>query len=146
MESHRSKDDDAGHSLKKGAAPGSDGVIADLQRVRGHAKHKLLADHFNFYFGTGTIPNQRKCSKAILIFKKGDKEDIGNYRPIVLLSIPYKLFTKIIMNCLEALQRTMTIIQLFDRRLRIPIEKGVPQGDTICPKLFTSALQYAILH
>ncbi|PIO66534.1 hypothetical protein TELCIR_11751 [Teladorsagia circumcincta] len=39
----------------------------------------------------------------------------------------------------EALHRK----NLFDRKLEIPIEKGVRQGDTISPKLFTAALQYA---
>ena len=63
--------------------------------------HKLLADHFTSYLEAGIIPDQWKSSKTVLIFKKGDKEDIENYRPIALLSIPYKLFTKIILNRLE---------------------------------------------
>ncbi|EYB91984.1 hypothetical protein Y032_0199g1651 [Ancylostoma ceylanicum] len=211
------------HSLKKGTAPGPDGITADLLRVGGYTMNKLLADHFNCYLEAGTIPNQWKCSKTVLVLKKGDNEDIGNYRPIALLSIPYKLFTKIMLNRLEAtldayqpveqagfrkgfccmdhihtvvqlIERcreytmplvltfidykkafdsvetnavldallqagvdsayvnileqcnvgTVTTIQLFDKKLRIPIEKGVRQGDTISPKLFTSALQYAM--
>ncbi|PIO63209.1 hypothetical protein TELCIR_15202, partial [Teladorsagia circumcincta] len=35
-----------------------------------------------------------------------------------------------------------TTLQLFDRPLTIPIEKGVRQGDTISPKLFTAAFQW----
>ncbi|KAE9420535.1 hypothetical protein Angca_003034, partial [Angiostrongylus cantonensis] len=35
-----------------------------------------------------------------------------------------------------------TKIQLFHRPLTIPIEKGVRQGDTISPKLFSTALQW----
>ncbi|EYC46025.1 hypothetical protein Y032_0411g969 [Ancylostoma ceylanicum] len=89
------------YSLKKETIPGPDGITADLLRVEGYTMHKLLADHFNCYLEAGTIPNQWKCSKTVLIFKKGDKEDIGNYRLIALLSIPYKLFTKIILNRLE---------------------------------------------
>ncbi|EYC39792.1 hypothetical protein Y032_0640g1006 [Ancylostoma ceylanicum] len=68
------------HSLKKGTAPGSNGITADLLRVGGYTMHKLLVDHFNCYLETGTIPNQWKCSKTLLISKKGDKEDIGNYQ------------------------------------------------------------------
>ncbi|KIH63066.1 hypothetical protein ANCDUO_06643 [Ancylostoma duodenale] len=88
-------------SLKKGTVPGPDGITADLLRVGGYTMHKLLADHFTSYLEAGIIPDQWKSSKTVLIFKKGDKEDIENYLPIALLSIPYKLFTKIILNRLE---------------------------------------------
>ena len=35
-------------------------------------------------------------------------------------------------------------MQLFHRPLTIPIGKGVRQGDTISPKLFTAALQWVM--
>ncbi|EYB85743.1 hypothetical protein Y032_0292g1593 [Ancylostoma ceylanicum] len=85
-------------SLKKGTAPGPDGITADLLRVGGYTMHELLVDHFTSYLEAGVIPKQWKCSSTVLIFKKGDKEEIENYRPIALLSIPYKVFTKIILN------------------------------------------------
>ncbi|CAD6185753.1 unnamed protein product [Caenorhabditis auriculariae] len=47
------------------------------------------------------IPEQWKVSKTILIPKKGDLTDLNNFRPISLLSVVYKLFTKIIVNRLE---------------------------------------------
>ncbi|WKY10286.1 hypothetical protein Q1695_002549 [Nippostrongylus brasiliensis] len=37
-----------------------------------------------------------------------------------------------------------TTVQLFRRLISIPIEKGVRQGDTISPKLFTAALQWVM--
>ncbi|CAD6192379.1 unnamed protein product [Caenorhabditis auriculariae] len=39
---------------------------------------------------------------------------------------------------------TSTTIQLFDKKLSIPIRKGVRQGDTISPKLFSTALEDAM--
>ncbi|KAK6761712.1 hypothetical protein RB195_022699 [Necator americanus] len=36
-----------------------------------------------------------------LVSKKGDPDDIGNYRPICLLSVIYKLFTRMIFNRIE---------------------------------------------
>ncbi|EYB83496.1 hypothetical protein Y032_0334g2838 [Ancylostoma ceylanicum] len=47
------------------------------------------------------IPDQWKESKTLLLFKKGQWEDIANYRPISLLSVVYKTFTKILLNRIE---------------------------------------------
>ena len=42
----------------------------------------------------------------------------------------------------DCYRHCFTSIQLFQRPLNIPIEKGVWQGDTISPMLFTAALQW----
>ncbi|KAK6764424.1 hypothetical protein RB195_024664 [Necator americanus] len=167
------------------------------------------------------IPDKWKTSRTVVIHKKGDREDLRNYRPICLLSVLYEVFTKIILtrisrtldeaqpqeqagfrqgfSCLDHIQtvssvievcreyrlplvltfvvyqkafdsvetnailsalvdesvdasyvrtlancydRCTTRIQLFHRPLTIPIGKKVRQGDTISPKLFTTALQW----
>ncbi|KAK6752533.1 hypothetical protein RB195_003760 [Necator americanus] len=48
-----------------------------------------------------SVPKQWKISKTVLLYKKGDPHDIGNYRPICLLSVIYKLFTRVILNRIE---------------------------------------------
>jgi len=47
------------------------------------------------------IPSIRNSSVIILLCKKGDKERVVNYRPISLLSVLYKMFTKVILNRIE---------------------------------------------
>ncbi|KAE9412639.1 hypothetical protein Angca_007100, partial [Angiostrongylus cantonensis] len=44
------------------------------------------------------VPTQWKTSMIVLLFKKGNLHDIGNYRPICLLSVVYKHFTRVIIN------------------------------------------------
>ncbi|KAK6765100.1 hypothetical protein RB195_025148 [Necator americanus] len=44
------------------------------------------------------IPDQWKTLRTVLFHKKGDQEDIRNFRPICLLSVLYKIFTKIILT------------------------------------------------
>ncbi|KAK6760964.1 hypothetical protein RB195_022147 [Necator americanus] len=47
------------------------------------------------------VPKQWKTSKTVLLYKKRDPHDIGNYCPICLLSVIYKLFTRVILNRIE---------------------------------------------
>ncbi|KAE9419854.1 hypothetical protein Angca_004258 [Angiostrongylus cantonensis] len=47
------------------------------------------------------VPTQWKTSKTVLLFKNGDLHDIGNYRPICLLSVVYKLFARVILNRID---------------------------------------------
>ena len=208
-------------SMKKGTAPGLDTITTDFLRAGGHRLHVLLANHLTLYLQKETIPDQWRTSRTVILPKKGDRRDLRNYRPICLLSVLYKLFTKIILMritkildeaqpveqagfrqgfcCMDHIQtvsrvievcreyrmplvltfidyekafdsvetnailsalvdqgvepsyiRTLadcyrdcsTKIQLFHRPLTIPIGKGVRQGDTISPKLFTAALQW----
>ncbi|KAL6723479.1 hypothetical protein Aduo_018478 [Ancylostoma duodenale] len=210
-------------SMKPGTTPGPDRISADLLRAGGNHLHVILAAHFSSYLQKERIPDQWRTSRTVLLHKKGDREDLRNYRPICLLSVLYKLFTKIILtrisrtldeaqpqeqtgfrkgfSCMDNIQtvsrvievcreyrlplvltfvdyekafdnvetnailsalvdqgvdasyvRTLadcyngcsTTIQLFQRPLIIPIAKGVRQGDTVSPKLFTAALQWAM--
>ncbi|KAK6749351.1 hypothetical protein RB195_001765 [Necator americanus] len=50
------------------------------------------------YFQKERIPDQWKTSQTILIYKKGDRENLRNYCPICLLNVLYKIFTKIILT------------------------------------------------
>lgn len=53
---------------------------------------------FNMILEEKEIPNQWKLAEIMLIHKKGNQNDIENYRPISLTSNVRKLFMKIIKN------------------------------------------------
>ena len=210
-------------SMEDGKAPGNDGISVKALKSGGLHLWKALAERFSRYISCCEVPDAWRESKTILLFKKGDNEDLKNYRPICLLSHVYKLFTKIITNritreldeqqpreqagfrkgfstkdhifaltqllersreyklplavifvdfekafdsveinavlgalkeqgirseyvqLLRALLRDNTTdITLFSNPIRIPVSKGVKQGDTVSPKLFSACLEMVI--
>uniref|UniRef100_A0A7I4Y7W5 Reverse transcriptase domain-containing protein n=1 Tax=Haemonchus contortus TaxID=6289 RepID=A0A7I4Y7W5_HAECO len=87
--------------MKPRKAPGPDRISADFLKSASHTIIKQLTKRFNKYLDAQRIPDQWKKSNTVLLFKKGERDQMKNYRPIALLSQPYKLFTKIILNRLE---------------------------------------------
>ncbi|KAK6760044.1 hypothetical protein RB195_021531 [Necator americanus] len=85
-------------SMKPGTTPGPDFISADFLRAGGHPLHVILAAHMTSYLQKERISDQWKTLRTVLIHKKGDREDLRNYRPICLLSVLYKVFTKIILT------------------------------------------------
>ena len=61
-----------------------------------HLTSHVLAFHFNNFMMSGTFPDSLKVGKVTPIFKKGNIEEIGNYRPVSTLPIFGKIFEKII--------------------------------------------------
>ena len=62
---------------------------------------KQLAKLYTKCIAERRIPKTWKEANMVIFFKKGNRKDIKNYRPICLLSNMYKLFTKIITTRLE---------------------------------------------
>ncbi|KAE9414566.1 hypothetical protein Angca_005344, partial [Angiostrongylus cantonensis] len=60
-----------------------------------------LARLFTRYLSECKVPTQWKTSKTALLFRKGDLHDIGNYRPVYLLSLVYKRFSGVILNRID---------------------------------------------
>ena len=55
---------------------------------------------FNLSFVTGLIPPDWKLASVVPVFKKGDKNSVGNYRPISLTSLVMKVFERCIKTSL----------------------------------------------
>ena len=62
---------------------------------------KALYLIFNRSLEFGEIPEDWKLANVVPIFKKGDREDIGNYRPVSLTSLVVKILEKILKGCIE---------------------------------------------
>lgn len=86
------------NSQKLEKAPGPDRIPNELMRGTIKEISPILAKIFNEIIQTGLIPNQWGESHIILLHKKGARDDIGNYRPISLMSNIYKVFAKVILE------------------------------------------------
>ncbi|KAE9412728.1 hypothetical protein Angca_007866, partial [Angiostrongylus cantonensis] len=85
-------------SMKTGKALGPGIITADFLRAQTHNLHVLLADHMTTCFQKEKIPDQWRMSRTVILPKKGDRKNFRNYRPVCLLNVLYKLFTKIILS------------------------------------------------
>ncbi|KAE9414358.1 hypothetical protein Angca_005229, partial [Angiostrongylus cantonensis] len=85
-------------SVKNRTAPGPDRIRSEHLKNLTPVLVNTLARLFSRYLFERKIPTQWETSKTVLLFKNGDLHDIGNYRPICLLFVVYKLFTRVILN------------------------------------------------
>lgn len=83
--------------MKKGKCPGEDNITIEMIKLGGLDLIRELAELFTQCLHSNKIPEAWNNANIILIFKKGDKREVKNYRPISLLSVLYKIFTKIIL-------------------------------------------------
>ena len=65
----------------------------------------------NQSISTGVFPDPLKIAQVKSLFKKGDKHNASNYRPISLLSSLSKIFEKVRLN---------QLIDHFDKKLPFP--------------------------
>ncbi|VEN58210.1 unnamed protein product [Callosobruchus maculatus] len=82
--------------LKNKKSPGQDNLYTEtIKKVSGHIS-KPLTYLFNLSIECGRFPEPLKTAVVIPIFKKGDKLDPCNYRPISILPCLSKIFEKLL--------------------------------------------------
>lgn len=81
-------------SLKNSKSGGIDGLVTKILKLCALYVAPPLAHIINLSFSQGIFPKQLKLSVVKPIFKKGDKLDVNNYRPITLVPILSKVFEK----------------------------------------------------
>jgi hypothetical protein len=86
-------------SLKNRKAAGSCGIVPEMVKEGGEGMDRSLLQLFRRVWETGGVPEDWKKAIVVPIFKnKGSKEECGNYRGISLLSVPGKLFMRVLLN------------------------------------------------
>ena len=87
--------------LSKGKTPGSDGLPQEFYSTFWGLLGPILLELFTFSFTQGCSSPSMQASVTRLIFKKNDKRDPRNWRPISLLNVDYEICSKDLANCLS---------------------------------------------
>ena len=82
--------------LKKGKAPGPDGLSSDFFQHAMDVHIKFLVPLFNKIFSTGDYPGSWSNAVLFPLHKKGSTKRADNYRGISLLNIVSKLYSSVI--------------------------------------------------
>ena len=96
--------------LKPFSAAGPDGFGPQLLKMLQDALEQPLASVMNKSMITGEVPKDWKAANVTQIFKKGSREDPGNYRPVSLTAVCCKIMESIIKeNIVAHLERNQLI-------------------------------------
>ena len=84
--------------MKTNKSPGPDGISIEFYLRHWQTIKKDFTEMINELHTAREIPEKMKYGIIKLIYKKGTKTDIRNYRPITLLNVDFKIYTKCIIK------------------------------------------------
>ena len=94
--------------LKKGKAPGVDGITSEMLRFGGDSVLEWLTRVCKVCVTDGVVPKEWQRGIIVPLYKgKGDKGDCKNYRGISLLSIPGKVYGRILIERVRGMTEGM---------------------------------------
>ena len=108
----RTKTENIINSLTAFNSYGFDEISTKILKNSSHIISSPLTYIFNQAQLTGTFPTRMTYSIVIPVYKKGDKQDISNYRPISLFTSFSEIFEKIIFIRLYKHERENYILSI----------------------------------
>ncbi len=95
------------------SAPGLDEIANSLLKLEREKGAKMLVESMKMIINTGFCPAEWKNARTILLYKDGERENPGNWRPITVTSVIQRaLFCKIAYALHEA--HKLQGISMFD--------------------------------
>ena len=109
---------------------GPDGIHPRVLKELAGVLTKLLSIIYQQSWLTGEVPTDWKLANVMPIYKKGQKDDPGSYRPVSLMLVPRKLMEQLILS---------TIIQhVRDNQMIRPSQHGFMKGQSCLTNLISS--------
>ena len=103
--------------MNTGKSPGIDGLTAEFYMAFWAVIGEDLVEVLNYGFQIGQLTVSQHRGLLSLIFKKGEKKDLKNWRPISLLCVDYKIGTRALA---ARLQRVLPLVLHEDQTLWCP--------------------------
>ena len=97
-------------TLRKSHTVGNDGICSKILIAVGDFIAKPLTHCINLSLLHGVVPNNIKIARIIPIYKKGDKNDLSNYRPISILPSFSKVFERVVHKRLSSYLEKLHIL------------------------------------
>ena len=106
------------NNLPESRASGLNDLPAKLLKDGFPAYSKYLTRIINISIHLGKVPRDWKCARVIPLHKKGCKTEIGNYRPVSILTIVSKIVERLIHDQLMAYFNKKSLIFDFQSGFR----------------------------
>ena len=87
--------------MKRNKSPGPDGIIVEFYQIYWEIIKEDLIEGFEYSFETEELSHTQYLAVIKLLYKKGIREDITNWRPISLINVDSKLLSKILAERLK---------------------------------------------
>ena len=96
--------------LKKSKAKGLDGIPNEFIKFAGHKFHVFLTSLFNKIKESGQFPDGWNKGRICLVFKKGEREKLGNYRPLTVIISLSGLYSRVLNDRLTQVVECHTLL------------------------------------
>ena len=104
-------------SMENNKSPGLDGLTTNFYKHFWHILGPHLTNILNSAYENGSLALSQRRGVISLLFKKGDRTKLKNWRPITPLNTDYKILTKALAN---RLQQTLPLLIHTDQTACIP--------------------------
>ena len=106
------------NSLGINKATGLDGIPSHFVRDGASIIACPLTHVINLSLIQGVLPDDLKSARVVPLFKKNDKTEVGNYRPVSILMIISKVFERVVYDQVESYLDQKKILYKFQSGFR----------------------------